>query len=541
MNVDKLIKEKSLSQLLTESREKYRNQPAAGDATRTLTYEELGAEVDHLSAQLMRAGVGHGDTVAFMTNPSVEFMVAYLAVLQVGGIWLGLNPAYKRQELAHILADAEPDLVLFNPSLKAQSVDELRAAVGKTDSFKPQSFDDFHGGEVGSSKVFLTQRDAEALQACRSKLKVSVPGALFYTSGTTGKPKGALAHQAALARIAIVQSKRWGVSTPRVLCNLPVNHTGCVGDIVGPVQYAGGYLFFMENFDVPATVNAIKAERLNALFQIPTQIISLMNYDGFEAVAQENLCLVAWGGAALPASYVMKLRDWGIRMTTVYGSSETVASLTSSREGASVDELANSVGVPDPEFRMKIAESADRVLDFTEAKGVTGEVYVKHWTFLPGYLNLPEATREAFTDDGWLKTGDIGRVTSDGNLQLVGRTSEMFKSGGYNIYPLEIEDALESAPEVAQAVVTSVPDDKYSEVGFAFVVLATDFSTSSHVTESALIRQCKNKLARYKAPKFVEIIEGLPTLPNGKIDRKALKYLANELSKKRRTEGGLYV
>lgn len=323
-----------------------------------------------------------------------------------------------------------------------------------------------------------------------------------------------------------------------MLCNLPVNHTGCVGDIVGPAQYVGGYLFFMESFDVPATINAIQQVRLNALVQIPTQIIGLMNHDGFENVARGNLRLVAWGGAALPASYVTALRDWGIRMTTVYGSSETIASLTCSRESASVKELANSVGAPDPEFQMRIAESPDRVLDFNEAEGATGEVYVKHWTFLPGYLNRRDATRETFTDDGWLKTGDIGRVTREGNLQLVGRTSEMFKSGGYNIYPQEIEDALETAPEVAQAVVTSVPDDKFSEVGFAFVVLMRALKSSDHVTADSLIQYCKNNLARYKAPKFVEVVEKLPTLPTGKIDKKSLKRRAKELAEDRKVAGG---
>lgn len=528
-DVERVIKTVPFHRLLAEKRKEFQEHYAAGDGRTKLTYKDLDRAVDLMASKLLQEGVSTGDRVSLMGPPSVEFLVTFLATVSVGGVWLGLNPKYTTSELEHVISDAAPHIVLESTALD----DDQRSALRAATSQPTIGFTEFLGLPVEKFEGLPQVEPDSAVEHRREHLPISIPAALFYTSGTTGKPKGALAQSAALARIAIQQSGEWETPHPATIANLPINHTGCVGDTVSVFQYSAGYLRFIDGFDVTETVDAIVEDEIDTLFQIPTQLIGLSQHPLFADIAKRQLKNVGWGGAALPIELVESFSSFGPRLSIGYGSSETVASISTTPVNATTEQLANTVGVPDPNFDLHLLTQDGEQVPFSEARGLTGEILVKHWTFLPEYLNNPAATKATYTADGFLKMGDVGYARNDGFLSLVGRTKEVFKSGGYNVYPREIEIAIERHPEVRLAAVVRRTDPIYSEVGVAFIEPANNLDLDRESLINALKKHSRSLLANYKVPKNFVIIDPLPTLPNGKIDKVSLGERAEQLN----TEG----
>lgn len=526
--IEQTIRTVPLHRLFAERRREFSNHDAAGEAGVKITYEDLDHAVDKMAAKLLQAGVKPGDRVSLMGPPGIEFLVTFLATISVGGVWLGLNSRYTTSELEHIIQDGAPKVVLEASSLNEEQRSALRAAVPRG----TQQFSDFLGLTVAEIPGNNAPEHNPELEAVRDSLDVSIPAALFYTSGTTGKPKGALANAAALARIALHQTSEWADGHPRTIANLPINHTGCVGDLVSVFQYATGYMRFIDGFDVEETVSAIVEDDINALFQVPMQLIGLTRHPHFAEIARKQLTMIGWGGAALPVKLVEFFSSFNPRMVIGYGSSETVASISTTPEDTTIEQLANTVGVPDPGFDMHLLLDDGTTVPVAEAQGLTGEVLVKHWTFLPEYLHNPQATAETYTEDGYLKMGDVGSIREDGYLSLVGRTKEVFKSGGYNVYPKEVEIALEQHPLVRLAAVVRRPDPTYSEVGVAFIELDSKQPSEDKTEElvNELKAHSKTLLANYKVPKNFVFVEELPKLATGKIDKVSLGAEAQKLT-----------
>lgn len=526
--IEQTIETVPLHRLLSERRKEYPERLAAGDGEVKISYGELDRAVDLMASKLIKAGIQPGDRVSLMGPPSIEFLITYLATVSVGGVWLGLNPKYTTSELRHIIEDGRPRIILESSALS----DEQRLSLQTSVPSETVSFRNFLGLSV-PDLVKISKIDVDqAVEARHAELEVSAPAALFYTSGTTGKPKGAIAQAAALARIGLKQSEEWHGEHPAAIANLPINHTGCVGDIVTVSQFAGGYLRFIDGFDVNETVAAIVEDKIDTLFQIPTQLIGLSEHPLFADVARKQLKNVGWGGAALPVELIERFASFGPRLSTVYGSSETVASVSTAPSDATIEQLTNTVGIPDPVFDMHLLTADGRSIPFGEAQGKTGEILVKHWTFLPAYLNDPVTTRNTYTNDGYLKTGDVGYARQDGYLALVGRTKEVFKSGGYNVYPKEVEIALEKHAAVRQAAVVHRSDPKYSEVGIAFVIAKDGAANHEESFVEELRSHCRTLIANYKIPKEFTIVPELPRLPNGKIDKVGLRTRAERLKQK---------
>jgi acyl-CoA synthetase (AMP-forming)/AMP-acid ligase II len=225
--------------------------------------------------------------------------------------------------------------------------------------------------------------------------------------------------------------------------------------------------------------------------------------------------LIIWEGAAAPADLVETLRAKCPAVANAYGMTETVGSVTFTYDSDDIDVLANTVGWPVPEYLVRIAGPDGQ----PAVPGTPGEVQVKGGFVTRGYWNRPDATEALFTSDGWLRTGDQAVERSDGAYRLIGRLKEMYKSGGYNVYPREIEQVLEGHPDVAMAAVIGVPDPLYQEVGHAFVLPHPE----RVLTAAVLERLCRDRLANYKVPKRFTITSGLPLLPVGKIDKQALR------------------
>ena len=342
------------------------------------------------------------------------------------------------------------------------------------------------------------------------------PAVIVYTSGSSGAPKGAVIPHDALTYGGRNNAETLGIGAVRTACALPINHVGCLGDLCAQVLASGGLLAFMERFDAGVMLGLVEKLRLNVLAHAPTVLQILTQHPDWHARDLSSLQAVTWGGAAMPIDAVREFRRRGLRMLGMYGQTESVANIAWTDETYTDEEIATTVGRPNPDMRVKLVNADLREVE----NGEEGEILVQHPAQMLGYHNRPEASAAVFTVDGFLRTGDIALRTPSGALKLVGRRSEMFKSGGYNVYPREIEICLEEHPSIAVAAVVGVPDPLYSEVGIAFLMVEPGAMRPS---ERELRDWCRERLANYKVPKTFELREELPLLPVGKVNKQRLR------------------
>ncbi len=270
----------------------------------------------------------------------------------------------------------------------------------------------------------------------------------------------------------------------------------------------------MEKFDASECLSLIANEKITCWLSVPTAFQLCLAHPDFDKYDLSSVQLIVWGGASAPKSLLRKLLEICPQLSTSYGQTESVGSLTFVRPCSDIELLSVSVGQPVSEYDVRIVDTNG----YEVAQGETGEIQAKGDFIMRGYWNNPEATAEAIKDD-WLCTGDLAIQDADSHYHLVGRLKEMFISGGYNVFPLEIEQVLESHPAVAMAAVVSVPDELFSEVGHAWVLR----EPGTAVTVDELSGFCREQLANYKVPKAILIRGELPMLPIGKLDRRALK------------------
>ena len=412
-----------------------------------ISYSQLWDRVQTWAKAMIAAGIRPGDRVAFLGAPRPEFVTSYLAAGSIGAVWQGLNPDYSQRELHYVLADAQPVMVIAHPPAAVEGaferINAAAAEAGLTSPFAANT------SEMAAFLDGASSVSDETLQQRMDAVDSQDPAMIVYTSGSTGAPKGALIRHSGLVRLGQVQAGKWQAGAPTVLCNLPINHIGCVGDLCSVPLIAGGTVVLREGFDAQQVLDDIDKFQISALFQVATQLQRVAALPEFETRDLPSLVAVGWGGSPLPQRTIDTFRAKGCQLMSTYGLTEATFSVSYTDPDASDDVLLNTVGRPDPEIHVRLlAENGDWA-----QPGDDGEVCIKHEGTMAGYLNRPEATAGAYTPDGWLRTGDIGRLREDGNLVLVGRVSEMYKSGGYNVYPREIEQTLEEHPDIALAAV----------------------------------------------------------------------------------------
>ena len=486
--------------------------------SRRLTYAELAGEVEAWSRALLAARISKGDRVAMLCSPSAEFWIAFLAASQVGAIWVGLNPKYTQREIDYVVADARPRLLL---SLSSHQGKPLSESVTELTSVFPELRVVSIDGELPNARTLDDwlargeRTEPGALERRLDSVDTMDPALIVYTSGSTGKPKGAVLSHYGLTFGAVMQTLHFRVDNPSLVVSFPINHVASVADTCATTLVKGGKIVFMEQFDAGGVLRATARERCTMIGGVPTMLQMMLAAEEYGSVDLDSVELVLWGGAAMPVEIIEQLQRTGKRLITAYGMTETACHVTYTAADADIDELANTVGQPDPRCACRVA--TDDASPSTPQH--PGELQVKGDFLMLGYWERPKATRDAFTPDGWLRTGDLAYEREDGNLCLVGRMSDMFKSGGYNVYPREIETVLESHPSVSLAAVVAVPDDLYQEVGHAFVI-PEGGATLEH---SVLDAWCRERLANYKVPKRIFVEAELPLLPVGKVDKQALK------------------
>lgn len=486
-----------------------------------ICYAEMQVLVDRIASGLLAAGVKKGDRIATLSTPTPDFFLIFLATASIGAIWTGLNPRYCLNEYQYIIADSQPVLLFARVqtesrdftadllALKAENscIEGLIAIGTERTSADMISMDEF---------LFVGDKfEAGELADARACVDTMDPVTIIYTSGTTGKPKGAMLSHHGLCRVFRNQLPYWYAKPLSMLNYLPINHIGCLGDISCFMLIGGGKIVFMEKFEPAESMQLVQDENITVWGGVPTSVQMCLSLENFDQYDLSSVQIIVFGGASPPEELVSTLAQLDMPFSNTYGLTETTSSVTYVGPGKDVDLIANTIGKPLPDYEVRVVKANGDIARTQE----TGEIQVRGSFIMLGYWNLPEATDEAIDADGWLHTGDLVKVREDGNLVFVGRSKEMFKSGGYNVYPLEVEAAIERCPLVNAAVVVSAPDDLYAEVGYAFVLPEPGL----HPTTAELKLHCGEVLANYKVPKKFFIRNELPTLPIGKVDRSALK------------------
>jgi len=490
--------------------------------TERITYGELAKRVDRCARALIAAGIKKGERVAMLSTPRPEYWIVFLATTRIGAIWAGLNPKFKLNELRYVVGDCKPRLIFSIASFEgreyAQDLITLRQENSEIASLISTGAD--IDGALSMDEFLRTGESVsnEDYQSRCETVDRFDPALIVYTSGSTGKPKGAVLSHHGLSFGALVQTTHFQLAAPILVVSFPIDHVACVADSCATTLVRGGTIVFQERFNARALLEITEREKVTFWIGIPTMIQLLLAQPDFASFDLSSVELILWGGAALPNSCITRLQQMGPRLLTAYGMTETSAHVTYTGDNADIEVLGETIGKPDPNSPCRIINDEGHEC----ATGESGELQFKCDHLMLEYFNRPQASREAFTKDGWMHTGDIGFWREDGNIKLAGRMSDMFKSGGYNIFPREIEVVIEQLPTVAMAAVISVPDELYQQVGHAYVLL----EPGGEISEQELAAYCKQQLANYKVPKRFFRQTDLPMLPVGKIDKQALKRAA---------------
>ena len=496
--------------------------PAAWFAGTSLTWAELARQVDAQARAFVGLGLEKGDRIAVLSTPRIEFLVNWLAAMRVGLVYVGLNPRYTSRELAHVVGDARPSTIIALRHFESSDFEPQVARLRDEFCFVRHTFrleaDPTVGVLEGRTKLqaYASRVDDDRYAARVADVTARDAAAIVYTSGSSGAPKGAVIPHDALVYGPRVAAVAIGLDRPRTICALPTNHIGCLADLCTGVIVAGGMIVFMERFDAGRFLELVEQLRLTSIQHTPTVLQLLTHHPDFRTRDLSSLKLAAWGGAALPTDALRCFRAMKLKLMLAYGQTECISNITWADETFTDEQLTTTIGRPDPNQVVRLVDERMEPV----ADGEPGEIITRHPAQMLGYFNNPEATAAAFTSDGFLKTGDVAVRLPDGTLRLVGRRSEMFKSGGYNVYPRELELCLEEHPSVALAAVIGIADPLYSEVGVAYVMTKPRAASPS---EESLREWCRTRLANYKVPKRFVIRGELPLLPIGKVDKQALK------------------
>lgn len=472
-----------------------------------LTYQELSARVNRLAGCLKRLGVEKGDRIALLAPNSAVHLETLFAAGKLGAIFVPLNYRFAVAELAYVINDCAPKVVVFANKYAAAAA-ELAQHV---------SVPTWIDAEMYRSAV---EDDDQSPETIITKIVPEDPWAIIYTGGTTGKPKGAVLSHRAIAGNSLNTIISWGITEKDVTpVYLPIFHTGGLNALTMPVLHAGGTVVIGQEFDPAGVLRVLEEERCTIALFVPTMYHMLVQAPEFENAAFGHMHTFLSGGAPCPLGIYEAFARKGVLFKEGYGLTEAGPN-NFFMHPDHVAAKRGSVGVP--MFYNSIRLVNDDGLD--AADGETAEIWIQGPHVFSGYWNNPEESHKALAD-GWLRTGDLGRRDLDGFYYIVGRKKEMIITGGENVYPLEVEHLLNSHPDVDESVVIGLHDVKWGELVTAVIVPAS----GSTPDVEQLQAYCRDKIAGYKIPKRFIFVEKLPVTPVGKIDK---KQLANEYGRK---------
>ncbi|MFF1480204.1 FadD3 family acyl-CoA ligase [Streptomyces sp. NPDC058301] len=519
----------SVPSLVRDAAERYGQREAVVEGRTRVSYAELGERVERAAAACMAAGVESGDRVAVWAPNTLDWIVSALGAVTAGAVLVPLNTRFKGAEAAYVLERSRAKLLFITGTFLGTSyVATLRRAAAEGEGAGPlpglphlervvvlaeDAPDDFW-----TWKDFLAAGEGVPAADVRGRADAVAPSApsdIIFTSGTTGRPKGAVITHAQTLRGYAIWSELAGLREgDRYLIVNPFFHTfGYKAGIIACLM-RGSTMVPQPVFDVETVLANIAAERISVLPGPPTLHQSLLDHPARAAHDLSALRLVVTGAAVVPLRLVERLRtELGIgTVLTAYGLSEASGIVTMCRRGDPAEVIASTSGraIPGTEVRV------------LAAPGAPGEVQVRGFNVMRGYFEDEAETARAITEDGWLRTGDVGVLDAAGNLRITDRIKDMFIVGGFNAYPAEIEQVLGLHPGVADVAVVGVPDGRLGEVGRAFVVRRP----GSALTADELIAWARREMANFKVPREVWFLGELPRNAGGKVVKGALRELS---------------
>ncbi|WP_299443763.1 malonyl-CoA synthase [uncultured Rhodospira sp.] len=468
----------------------------------TVTYADAEALAARMARALSDRGVTKGDRVAVQVDKSPEALILYLACLRAGFVFLPMNTAYRPDEVDYLVGNAEPAAVVCRPDDEA-TVRDIAAKHGS-----PHVLTLGTDGSGSLADAAATAPAAFPVVDCAA----DDLAAMLYTSGTTGKPKGAMLTHRNLAANGLDLVDSWRFTADDVLLHaLPIFHAHGLFVACHCVLLAGASMIWLPGFTREQVVSLLP--RATTFMGVPTFYTRLLGGTDFNRAACASMRLFTAGSAPLLAeTHEAFQARTGHAILERYGMTETGMLTGNPYDG---ERRPGSVGFPFPQVEVRIADEQDRPLGTDEIGGIQ----VRGPNIMKGYWKLPEKTAEEFTADGWFRTGDVGRIDDRDYLFIVGRAKDLVISGGYNVYPKEVESVIDDLPGVVESAVIGVPHPDFGEGVVAVVVPAGDGAPD----EAVVIAHCKDHLANYKTPKRVFFVPELPRNTMGKVQKAQLR------------------
>jgi fatty-acyl-CoA synthase len=510
--------------LRTARRHADREALVEAETGRRWTYAELAADVDAVARGLLALGVAKGERVGIWAPNVAEWVLVQYATARIGAVLVNVNPAYRTHEVAYVLRQAGVRTLISAEAFKAS---DYRAMVGEVRGDCPDLREVVFLGTPEWDTLVVGGSDIPAgvLDDRTAALSADDPINIQYTSGTTGFPKGAtLSHHNILNNGYFVGETCRYTEQDRICVPVPFYH--CFGMVMGNLaatSHGACMVIPAAGFDPAATLRAVEQERCTSLYGVPTMFIAELALPDFGSYDLSSLRTGIMAGSPCPIEVMKRVvADMGMTDVTIcYGMTETSPVSTQTRADDDLERRVSTVGTVHPHVEVKVVDPDG----LTVPRGTAGELCTRGYSVMLGYWGEPEKTSEVIDAARWMHTGDLATMDPDGYVQIVGRIKDMVIRGGENVYPREIEEFLYTHPDIVDAQVVGVPDPRYGEELMAWVILRPGAS----LTAAALREFCAGKLAHFKIPRYVHVVEEFPMTVTGKVRKVEIRELSATL------------
>lgn len=508
-----MLKE-TIDQLLPGTAARLPDKPALIFADRTLTFRELERLTNKAANGLKALGVGKGDRVTLFAQNSPEWVISYAGIAKAGAVINPVNAMLTADELAYVVKDCGAKVLITTPD-RARAIIHL-----KTDGHLKEIV--VIGEPISGTLAFtdLLAAQPEVVEAPGNK--ADDLSTICYTSGTTGFPKGAmLSHRNVMLNAALTAAMNVRTEHDNQFTGLPLAHV--YGTVVMNLSFMLGLTFvLLEKFDTQQALEAIQRHKVTIIDGVPTMFLYMLAHPDFDKYDLSSLRAAVVGGQAMPPA---KSKDWfertGTEVLELWGMTELAG--PGIMQHSYCENRLGSVGIMMPFMHGRIADPVDP--SKTMKTGEVGELVVKGPLNMLGYYGNEQATHDTIDADGWLHSGDLGKMDEDGYIYIVDRKKDMILTAGYNIYPAEIERVIAGHPAVAMVGVGAKADPNKGEIAKAYIVL----KAGANADADDVISYCRKHLAAYKVPREVQFVPALPTTSSGKILRRQLKTLDKDV------------
>jgi fatty-acyl-CoA synthase len=487
-----------------------------------LTYAELDERVDRLARGLLAAGLQPGDRLGIWAPNCAEWVLVQYATAKAGVILVNVNPAYRTSELEYALRQSGCRVLVaaraFKTSDYAAMIDEVRGRLPELERVVLLGSPDWEELAAGGAP-------AEDLRERMAALDPDDAINIQYTSGTTGFPKGATLSHHNILNNAYYVGEGCGYDEHDRVC-IPVPFYHCFGMVMGNLgctTHGAAMVVPEAAFEPGAVLETVQEERCTSLYGVPTMFIAELSHPEFDGFDLSSLRTGIMAGSPCPIEVMKQVIDrmHMAEVTICYGMTETSPVSTQTGAGDSLEKRTTTVGRVHPHLEVKVIDAAT---GRTVPRGEPGELLTRGYSVMAGYWNDPERTAEAVDRHGWMHTGDLATMDEDGYLNIVGRSKDMVIRGGENVYPREVEEFLHTHPDVIEAAVIGVPDERYGEELMAWIRVRE----GAELSEEDVREFCRGRIAHFKTPRYVKLAGEFPMTVTGKVQKYKMREQAIE-------------